>query len=197
MDDDERAGMRAAAPIVSALVMALAAGSAGAEPFSAAQPLLARNACLACHAIDYKVIGPAYTDVVAKYKGRAAGELRTYLSEFFFTDETEAQMDELLKVYPQNVTRGSPYYTGTQNALTPEFKRLASILGDLVFQSPRRFFLNAVSDKQNSWSYLSKRLKSLPVLGSVHASDLLNAYGGEDLTDFLIYLPRTWIPMAD
>ncbi|KAF8272605.1 carotenoid ester lipase precursor [Lactarius quietus] len=124
-------------------------------------------------------------------------ELRTYLSEFFFTDETEAQMDELLKVYPQNVTRGSPYYTGTQNALTPEFKRLASILGDLVFQSPRRFFLNAVSDKQNTWSYLSKRLKSLPVLGSVHASDLLNAYGGEDLTDFLIYLPRTWIPMAD
>ena len=34
---------------------------------------------------------------------------------------------------------------------------------------------------------VSKRLKSLPVLGSAHASDLLNVYGGGDLTDFLVH----------
>ena len=62
-------------------------------------------------------------------------------------------MGELLTLYPQDVTQGSPYDTGTENALTPEFKRLASILGDFAFQAPRRFFLNAVSDKQNTWSY--------------------------------------------
>ena len=59
-------------------------------------------------------------------------------------------MDDLLTLYPQDVTQGSPYDTGTENALTPEFKRLASILGDFAFQAPRRFFLNAVSDKQNT-----------------------------------------------
>jgi hypothetical protein len=56
-------------------------------------------------------------------------------------------MDELLKLYPQNVTLGSPYDTGTQNAFTPEFKRIASILGDLVFQAPRRFFLRPLIGK--------------------------------------------------
>ena len=62
-------------------------------------------------------------------------------------------MDKLLTLYPQNVAQGSPYDTGTQNALTPEFKRIASILGDYVFQAPRRFFLNNISEKQNSWSF--------------------------------------------
>ena len=62
-------------------------------------------------------------------------------------------MDELLTLYPQNVTQGSPYDTGTQNALTPEFKRIASLLGDITFQAPRRFFLQNLSDRQNTWSY--------------------------------------------
>ena len=62
-------------------------------------------------------------------------------------------MDKLLALYPQNVTQGSPYDTGTQNTLTPEFKRIASILGDYEFQAPRRFFLNSVSGKQNTWSF--------------------------------------------
>ena len=117
-------------------------------------------------------------------------------------------MDELLTLYPQNVTQGSPYDTGTQNALTPQFKRIASFLGDYVFQGPRRFFLQTVSDKQNVWSFcvlhalfrfglflthtfvdsfiVSKRLKLVPILGSFHSTDLLNIFGGGDLTDFLI-----------
>ena len=35
------------------------------------QALLNANACLGCHAIDKKVVGPAYRDVAAKYKGDA------------------------------------------------------------------------------------------------------------------------------
>ncbi|KAH8983924.1 Alpha/Beta hydrolase protein [Lactarius akahatsu] len=121
-------------------------------------------------------------------------ELRTYLSEFLFPNATDAQMDRLLTLYPQDVTRGSPYDTGTQNAFTPEFKRIASILGDFVFQAPRRIFLNNSSEKQNTWSYLSKRLKSLPILGSAHASDILNIYGGGDLTDYLIHFATNLDP---
>ena len=33
---------------------------------------------------------------------------------------------------------------------------------------------------------MSKRLKSVPILGSFHSSDLQNVFGGGDLTDFLI-----------
>jgi carboxylesterase type B len=114
-------------------------------------------------------------------------ELREYLSEFFFINITDSQMDELLTLYPQNVTLGSPYDTGTQNAFTPEFKRIASILGDLMFQATRRLLLNHASEKQNTWSFLSKRFKSLPILGSLHGSDIPNIYGPGDLTDYLIH----------
>jgi acetylcholinesterase len=121
-------------------------------------------------------------------------ELREYLSEFFFINITDSQMDELLTLYPQDVTLGSPYDTGTQNAFTPEFKRIASILGDLVFQAPRRFFLDHSSEKQNTWSFLSKRFKSLPILGSLHGSDILNIYGPGELTDYLIHFATNLDP---
>ncbi|KAF8264075.1 carotenoid ester lipase precursor [Lactarius quietus] len=114
-------------------------------------------------------------------------ELRVYLTEFFLINATDAELDKVLVLYPQDPTQGSPFGTGTQNAFTPEFKRIAAFLGDLVFQAPRRWLLDNVSGKQNTWSYLNKRLKSLPLLGSAHASDLAIIYGGQDLTDYLIY----------
>ncbi|KAH9175637.1 Alpha/Beta hydrolase protein [Lactarius sanguifluus] len=114
-------------------------------------------------------------------------DLRNYLTELFLPNATNAELDELLHT-------GSPYDTGIQNAFTPQFKCLASILGDFGFQVLRRFFLNNLSEKQNTWSFLSKRLKSLPVLGSFHGSDNLNIYGGGDLTDYLIHFATNLDP---
>src|SRR5665213_3008431 len=36
-----------------------------------AKSLATRYGCLLCHSIDNKIVGPAYKDVAAKYKGRA------------------------------------------------------------------------------------------------------------------------------
>jgi cytochrome c len=36
--------------------------------------LAQKNACLACHAVDKKVLGPAYQDVAKKYKGQKDAE---------------------------------------------------------------------------------------------------------------------------
>lgn len=36
--------------------------------------LLATNACMGCHSIDKKIVGPAFKEVVAKYKGKANAE---------------------------------------------------------------------------------------------------------------------------
>jgi cytochrome c len=36
---------------------------------TADEALAKKNGCFACHAIDHKVVGPAYLDVAAKYKG--------------------------------------------------------------------------------------------------------------------------------
>lgn len=39
-------------------------------PAFASQELAQKNNCLACHAVANKVVGPAYKDVAAKYKGQ-------------------------------------------------------------------------------------------------------------------------------
>jgi len=56
------------APIVLAAAIAAVASVASAQ---SGEDLLKKNGCTACHAIDKKVVGPAYKDVAAKYKGDA------------------------------------------------------------------------------------------------------------------------------
>jgi cytochrome c len=53
-------------------VAALAAGGgAFAVDAAAAKALASKSACLACHAADKKLVGPAYQDVATKHKGQA------------------------------------------------------------------------------------------------------------------------------
>lgn len=46
-----------------------------AGPAWASRELAQKNACLACHAVDKKIVGPAYQDVVKKYAGQKDAEL--------------------------------------------------------------------------------------------------------------------------
>jgi len=55
-----------------ALLLCLAA--VAAAPALANEELAKKNACTACHAIDKKLVGPAYKDVAAKYKGNAKAQ---------------------------------------------------------------------------------------------------------------------------
>lgn len=50
-------------------VAMLAAGVVMAGQAQADEALAKAKNCMACHAIDKKVVGPAYKDVAAKYKG--------------------------------------------------------------------------------------------------------------------------------
>jgi cytochrome c len=52
------------------LLLAVAAGAAFAAPAFANPELAQKKNCLACHATDKKLIGPAYKDVAAKYAGQ-------------------------------------------------------------------------------------------------------------------------------
>ncbi|KAI0637477.1 carotenoid ester lipase precursor [Trametes polyzona] len=113
-------------------------------------------------------------------------DLRSYLKSNYLPQAVQSELDQLLKLYPGDLTQGSPFNTGILNALSPQFKRLAAMQGDLVFQAPRRLLLDNVSAKQPTWSFLSKRLKGLPTLGSAHGTDILNVYSGGDLADYLI-----------
>ena len=57
--------------VVRATVAAAALCVAAAASAQSGEDLIKKDGCTACHAIDKKVIGPAYVDVAAKYKGDA------------------------------------------------------------------------------------------------------------------------------
>ena len=45
-------------------------------PAHANLALAQKNACMACHAVDKKLVGPAYQDVAKKYAGQADAEAK-------------------------------------------------------------------------------------------------------------------------
>ncbi|KAJ7599915.1 carotenoid ester lipase precursor [Mycena floridula] len=114
-------------------------------------------------------------------------ELRTYINTTLFPPGfPDSDLNQLLTLYPADITQGSPYNTSILNTLTPQFKRIASLQGDAVFQGPRRVFMQTLASRQNVWGFLSKRHKLTPFLGSAHGTDIPNIYGGGELTDYLI-----------
>jgi cytochrome c len=66
--------MKALLMMVAAAGSLLVATQAGAVDADAAKALAQKSGCLACHSVDKKIIGPAYKDVAAKYKGNKDAE---------------------------------------------------------------------------------------------------------------------------
>jgi len=56
------------------IALLAAAALAAASPAFASMELAQKNACLACHGIDKKIVGPAYQDVAKKYAGQKDAE---------------------------------------------------------------------------------------------------------------------------
>lgn len=62
--------------VVLATATLLSVGVAHAFDAAAAKALAAKSACLACHAVERKLVGPSYKTVAAKHQGQA-GALET------------------------------------------------------------------------------------------------------------------------
>lgn len=58
--------------VVAAVVAAL--------PARASEELAKKHACLACHNVDKKVVGPSYKEVAAKYRGDKAADTKLFES---------------------------------------------------------------------------------------------------------------------
>ena len=73
----------------------------------------------------------------------------------------------------------SLFGTGILNEVYPGFKRLAALLGDIVFTITRRVFLESaltVNPSVPAWSYIASYDYGLPILGTFHGSDLLQVF---------------------
>jgi len=54
--------------VIAALMLG-AAASAHAVDAAKAQEIANKNACMGCHQVDKKLVGPSYKEVATKYKG--------------------------------------------------------------------------------------------------------------------------------
>ncbi|MGE5469257.1 MAG: c-type cytochrome [Bacteroidota bacterium] len=57
--------------LIPALLLPVLLGVAAA-PAQASEAIIKKARCVACHAVDKKLVGPAYRDVASKYRGDAA-----------------------------------------------------------------------------------------------------------------------------
>lgn len=60
--------------IAAAAGVALASGAGAAVDAAKAKALAQSKNCLACHAVDKKLVGPSYVEIAKKYKGNKDAE---------------------------------------------------------------------------------------------------------------------------
>lgn|SRR5690606_31858557 len=67
--------MKRILPAIAAGALCVAAWS-GSAVAASPDELLKSSGCTACHAVDKKLVGPAYKDVAAKYSGQKDAEAK-------------------------------------------------------------------------------------------------------------------------
>ncbi|KAL6796145.1 Alpha/Beta hydrolase protein [Trichoderma sp. SZMC 28013] len=107
-----------------------------------------------------------------------------YLSEYYFHDASQDQITGLVETYSPLPKDGSPYGYGDFE-LYPGKKRIASILGDIVFNLIRRITLHVFSEVAPdvpTWSYFSsyKDLLLALLFGTYHGSDVSVLFSGDN-----------------
>src|SRR5215211_9234114 len=61
----------ALATVIAGCAVLVAAPAHAVLDNAAAEAMMKKDGCAACHAVDKKIIGPSYQDVAVKYKGDA------------------------------------------------------------------------------------------------------------------------------
>lgn len=105
-------------------------------------------------------------------------DLVTFLNEQYFPQTNRSIVQGWVDQYPDDPAAGSPYGTYGFNQVYPQFKHLASILGDQLFTLERRRTLhyNLVNNGGPAWTYLATYFYGTPILGTFHATDILHGF---------------------
>jgi carboxylesterase type B len=78
-------------------------------------------------------------------------QFKDYFRRVWLPMATSDQIDCLAELYPNDPSAGSPFDTGNANAINPQYKRLAALIGDYSFESQRRQLLGRASGPK--WTY--------------------------------------------
>jgi carboxylesterase type B len=111
----------------------------------------------------------------------SGAKLVSYFGDLFFHGASKGELEGLVDHYPAWIWEGSPFRSGLFNEIYPGFKRLAAMIGDLVFTLTRRVFLEyavALNPDVPAWSYLASYNEGTPIMGTFHGSDILQVFYG-------------------
>ncbi|CAK5277034.1 unnamed protein product [Mycena citricolor] len=119
--------------------------------------------------------------------------------------ELQATIARMLELYPDDPSLQSPFGTGNETfGLSSQYKRYASIDGDVDFHSQRRFWINAAANASvPTYGYLftQPQPQLTPRLGVDHGAEVNYVLGGlNDTTPSAVQLSRVmmdyWISFA-
>lgn len=82
-----------------------------------------------------------------------------------FPPNVEATVQSLLTLYPDSPALGSPFGTGNETfGLSPEFKQASAIMGDIMFQAPRRAWSQSATQYGvRNYGYIFTDPQAVPV----------------------------------
>eukprot|EP01117_Protostelium_nocturnum_P014617 TRINITY_DN5580_c0_g2_i1.p1 TRINITY_DN5580_c0_g2~~TRINITY_DN5580_c0_g2_i1.p1 ORF type:complete len:480 (+),score=129.07 TRINITY_DN5580_c0_g2_i1:404-1843(+) len=100
-----------------------------------------------------------------------------------FPNMTQSSLDSIMNLYPNNLTLGSPYNTGSKTYYGAQGKRASSIYGDLFFTFPRRWQSEQISgfgvptwNYRFDYNYYAGQENSATYLGVAHALEIISVY---------------------
>ncbi|KAJ3751252.1 extracellular triacylglycerol lipase precursor [Lentinula detonsa] len=100
---------------------------------------------------------------------------------FVSIGQLENAVTHLLDLYPDIPALGSPFNTGNDTfGLSPGYKRISALFGDISFQSQRRLWIQTASNagvKTFSYLFTQPQPTNPASLGVSHGSEILFVYG--------------------
>ena len=126
-----------------------------------------------------------------------------YFKRIYF--DNDQLLNQALQQYPDDPVVGSPYlphdgdYSNRFYGATNQYKRIASLYGDIRYQANRRFFLNAIANRGTtaySYEFAQYTQGNADSLGYPHGSDLDYVFNVQDGNPFGTKLARQWLSFA-
>ncbi|KAI0284358.1 Alpha/Beta hydrolase protein [Russula aff. rugulosa BPL654] len=106
-------------------------------------------------------------------------------------------LDKVMSLYPDDPSAGSPFNTGNETfGLGPGIKRGFAILGDMMFQAPRRHWSQTTSAPSYAYIFTEPQPSSDPALGVSHASELSYIFGQSKTARLSLAMLDYWISFA-
>lgn len=128
-----------------------------------------------------------------------------YFKRIYFSDASANLLTQALQQYPDDPVVGSPYlphdgdYSDRFYGALNQYKRIASLYGDIRYQSNRRFFMNAVASKgvrAYSYEFAQYTPGNADSVGYPHGSDVSYVFNTQSDNPFNDILARQWLSFA-